>query len=243
MLFYKNKKIADKGFVINLPHRTDRREMADRTLSEMGFDGYEFIDGFVFDDPEWKKFGCTQTYLNCSKYIIENNLNDVFIFEDDIKIMSGVNSIDIDNIFNNWEIAQNTYDLISLGSRPVPGSHIIKDSDFFGTVSNTLCTQSWYYKKNFLEYMFETLKDFKESSHTHYKVLIDEFINDCCSHEHIWKRPNKLFKVGISIPMIFTQYPSFSDVENSTQNYEGWIEYCYWESLKNGENIENENTK
>jgi hypothetical protein len=35
--------------------------------------------------------------------------------------------------------------------------------------------------------------------------------------------------------MLFTQHGGFSDNENSEQNYDGWIEYCYWTAIKKGE--------
>lgn len=240
MISYKGKKIADAGFVINLPHRTDRKSKTKEILDNLGFEGYEFIDGHVFDDPEWKKFGCTQTYINIAEIMMLNDWEDIIIFEDDIKIMNGVSINDIDDIFDNWDEAKQNYDLISFGSRPLPGAKINKDSERFGRVSNTLCQHAWYYQKNFIEYMYNSLKNLQNPEDMFYRVFIDEFVNDCCSHEQIYKTKNKLFKVGITIPLVFTQTGGFSDIENSEQNYDGWIEYCYWEAIKNGEKYNKE---
>jgi hypothetical protein len=85
--------------------------------------------------------------------------------------------------------------------------------------------------------VYENLLGFKDPNHPYFKVVIDEFINDCCSHDDISKIPNKLFKSGITIPMMFTQLQSHSDNEQQFMNFEGWIEDSYWNALKNGENL------
>lgn len=50
-VYYKDKKIADAGYVINLPHRTDRKESVIKLLNELEITGYEFIDGVILDNP------------------------------------------------------------------------------------------------------------------------------------------------------------------------------------------------
>ena len=82
--------------------------------------------------------------------------------------------------------------------------------------------------------LYETLKDFNDPNSTHYRVVIDEFISDCTSHDYICKKPNKLFRAGITIPMMFTQQPSYSDNEGDFMNYQGYIEDSYWNALNNG---------
>jgi FkbM family methyltransferase len=44
-LFYKGKKIADRGCIINLPERTDRKISIEKTLTDLNFSGFEFVDG------------------------------------------------------------------------------------------------------------------------------------------------------------------------------------------------------
>jgi hypothetical protein len=235
MLTYKGKKIADRGVVVNLPHRKDRREKSDSVLKSLGFDGYEYIEGIVHTEQEWKRYGLTQTYINCAKNAIDDNIESLVVFEDDIKIMNGVSVEDFDKIFEKWDAFSENYDLIAMGTRPLIDSTITKDDENFGTVSNTLCTQAFLYKRTFLDYLYNTLKNYNVPGDPYYKVIIDEFINDCCSHEIIYKTKNKLFKVGITIPMLFTQHSGFSDIENSEQNYDGWMEHCYWTAIKKGE--------
>lgn len=233
-LKYKNKIIADAGFVINLKKRTDRKEKITEILNSIGFSNYKFEKGVIFEDPEWRKYGCTQTFLNIFQKAIDNDYKSIIIFEDDAKKMDSIDTSQIDKIFNDWNSNKKKYDLIALGTRPLSGSRIYQDSDCFGTVTNALCAHGFYYTKKFMKYALETLGNFKDSNSPYYKVIIDEFINDCCSHEQIYKTKNKIHRVGITIPMILTQYGSFSDNENQEMNYDVFIEGCFWEAYHNG---------
>jgi hypothetical protein len=232
---YKDIIIADKGFVLNLPDRTDRRDYVLNTLNELNISGWEFEDGVRFDDPEWRRYGCTQAYINMFKKAIDNDYESIIVFEDDIKKTGMISLEQIDEIFKQWPIQSKKYNLIALGTRPFWESKITKDSENFGTLSNCLCTQSFYFNREFINYAYETLSCYNDPTCSHFRVVIDEFISDCCSHEQICKIPNKIFKVGITIPMMFTQSYGYSDNEQTFMNYEGWIEDSYWSALKNGE--------
>jgi GR25 family glycosyltransferase involved in LPS biosynthesis len=240
-LHYKGKKIADAGFVINLSDRLDRRHNVDSVLRELEFDGYEFFDGFRFFDDEWRRYGCTQTFLNIFETALNSGYESIVIFEDDVKKMNSCSIEQMDKIFQNWELGSENFDVIALGTRPLQGSKIIQKNDYFGKITNSVCAHAFYYKKDFIEYIYNNLKEFKNPESKHYKVYIDEFINDSCSHEIVYKTPNKLFNIGITIPMIFTQGKSYSDNELSDQNYDGWIEDSFWAALNEGKNITTEN--
>lgn len=237
MITYKGKKIADKGFVINLPYRMDRKYHTELLLKDLGFDGYEYISGVIFDEEEWKVYGCTQTYLNIFEIALNENLDSVVIFEDDIKVMNGTEISHFDSVFDKWEKFSNHYDFIALGSRPIEGSKIYREDENFGRVTNTLCTQAFFYKRNFFEYFYETMKNYKNSSDPYYRVVVDEFFSDCCSHEILCKKENKLFNVGITIPMLFTQRDGYSDNLKCYEKYDEYLEKCYWGALKLGDEI------
>lgn len=243
MLSYKGNKIADKGYLINLPYRVDRKEKTLKLLSELGFEGYEIVDGVVFDDPEWKIYGCTQAYLNCFKTALENNWDSVVIFEDDIKVMNRTKISDIDAIFSKWGFFSNYFDLIGLGTRPIEGSKIFRIDEHFGKVTNTLCTQAFFYKKNFIEYFYNNMKNYTVPDDPYYRVIVDEFFSDCCSHEIVCKKRNKLFNVGITIPMIFTQRDGYSDNLKSYEKFDEYLDKCYWNALKLGDEITNKVVK
>lgn len=234
MITYKGKKIADKGLVINLPHRTDRKESSNELLKSLGFEGYEYIDGVIKEDPWWRRYGAVQAFLNCAKVVLDENLDSLIIFEDDIKVMNHVTEEDFKKVFDKWDNFTEYYDIIALGTRPLPDAKIVKDDENFGTLSNCVCAQAFYFKRPFLEYFYENLKNYEDPNDPYYKVIHDEFINDCCSHEIIYKKRNKLFKVGITIPMLFSQHGGWSDNEWGEYNHDGWIEHCYWQAVEKG---------
>jgi hypothetical protein len=232
MVSYKGKKIADKGFVINLPYRMDRRYHTELVLKKYGFGGYEYIDGVIYDDPEWRVYGATQSFLNCAKIALDEGLESIIIFEDDIKVMNGTQESDFDKIFEKWDKFYDYFDLIGMGTRPLEGARIERIDEHFGKVSNALCAQAFLYKRNFLEYFYETLKNYNDPNDPYYRVIHDEFFNDCCSHEILCKQKNKLFNVGITIPMLFTQRDGYSDNLQCYEKYDEYLERCYWDALR-----------
>jgi len=102
-LFYKGKKIADRGYIINLPHRTDRLESSTKLLDELGFTGYEIFEGVVMENPEFKKLGSTASFLKIFEEVLKSDDQDLIVFEDDIKLIDNVNKFDLDKIFNDWD--------------------------------------------------------------------------------------------------------------------------------------------
>ena len=232
MITYKGKKIADKGFVINLPYRMDRKYHTELLLKELGFEGYEYINGVIFDDPNWRVYGHVQAYLNCAKIALDEGLESIVIIEDDIKVMNKTMTSDFDSVFSKWDFYSNYFDLIGLGTRPIEGSKVYRVDEHFGRVTNALCTQAFFLKKDFLEYFYNNMKNFNVPEDPYYRVLADEFLNDCCSHEILCKKENKLFNVGITIPMLFTQRDGYSDNLKCYEKYDEYLERCYWDALK-----------
>jgi len=101
MLKYKDIKLADAGFIINLPERSDRREEVIKKMEELEITGYEFIDGVKFEEPEWARYGCTQSFINVFNKSVENNYESIIIFEDDLTQTDQITKEDIDKIFES----------------------------------------------------------------------------------------------------------------------------------------------
>jgi autotransporter strand-loop-strand O-heptosyltransferase len=233
-LYYKGVKIADRGFLINLPHRTDRLESSTKLLDELGFTGYEIFEGVVIDDLEHKKLGCTASYLKMFEEFLSSTDEDVLVFEDDIKLLGGTTSKDLDNIFSDWSSIKNQYDIVALGTKLLPRSEIILSGNTHGSFEEMLCTQSFYYKRNIIKHIQEQLSGFLTPEHYLYKCTIDMFLNDCSCEKYrfIHSFRHKKFNFGITIPMIFSQTNSYSDNEGQNQNYENEMEKSFYNALK-----------
>ena len=77
------------------------------------------------------------------------------------------------------------------------------------------------------------MTEFLTPSSPFHKCAVDMFLNDCSSETYrfIHDERHKKFDFGITVPMLFTQGPSFSDSEGRDQDYEDDMERAYWESL------------
>ena len=232
-VYYKDKKIADAGYVINLPHRTDRKESVIKLLNELEITGYEFIDGVVLDNPEYRKMGCNAAYVNLFSKFLSSNSQNVIVFEDDIKLMNGVSKSEIDAIFDNWDETVSNYDVVGLGVKLLPRTEIKLKGKTHGSFEEMLCTQSLFYKRHFVEHWMTIMTEFLTPSSPFHKCAVDMFLNDCSSETYrfIHDDRHKKFDFGITVPMLFTQGSSFSDSEGRDQDYEDDMERAYWESL------------
>jgi autotransporter strand-loop-strand O-heptosyltransferase len=238
-VYYKDKKIADVGYVINLPHRTDRKENVIKLLNELDITGYEFIDGVILENPEYKKFGCTAAFINAFEKFLSTEAETVIVFEDDIKLMNNVSKNDVNNIFNNWSETISNYDVVALGTKLLPRSEIKIVGKTHGSFEEMLCAQSFFYHRHFVEHLFTIMKEYSDKNSPFNKCAIDMFLNDCSSSNYrfIHNDKHKKFKFGITIPMIFTQAPTLSDNEGKIQDYEDEMESAFWKSLnKNKKN-------
>jgi len=232
-LFYKGKKIADRGCVINLPERNDRRINIEKTLTELNFSGFEFVDGVVMENEEYKKLGCTQAYMNIFQDFLDSDMQNILIFEDDLKLMDGVTEKQLDKIFDNWHESVERYDVLALGIKLLPRSKIYPNSETDGSFKEMLCSQSLFYKRNFIEHYVDQMKNYLDPSHYLYKCTIDMFLNDSTNSQFRFRHGagHKVFDFGITIPMIFTQTLSYSDNENKIQNYDSIMKDVFWKSL------------
>ena len=244
-LYYKNIKISDAGYIINLPQRVDRKESVIKILNKLEISGYEFIDGTIIDNPEYRKLGTTETYLKIFKNFIKSDLENIIVFEDDIKLMNGVTKNHLDNIFTEWDKTVKNYDLVSLGTKLLPRSEIKVKGETHGSFEEMLCCQSFFYHKHFAEHFVSQMENYMDPKHYLYKCAVDMFLNDCsCEEFRFIHSPNhKKFNFGITIPMVFTQADSFSDNEIEFQEYDNVMENYFWVSLnknnkKNNYNIE-----
>jgi autotransporter strand-loop-strand O-heptosyltransferase len=233
-LLYKGKKIADKGYILNLPERTDRLESTKKLLDELGFEGYEVFSGIKFENPEFRKLGCTASYISLFENVVSSSIEDIVVFEDDIKLMNSTSKYDLDSIFNDWDEIKERYDVVALGTKLLPRTKIKVNGDTHGSYQEMLCTQSFYYKRPIIEHTYEQLKNFTHPSSHFYKCTIDMFLNDCSCEQYrfIHSDKHKKFEFGITIPMIFSQSSSYSDNEKREQDYDEIMEQSYFNALK-----------
>ena len=225
-VYYKNTKIADEAYVLNLPSRPDRREKVNSILTYLGFRGYKFYEAVKIENEELEKMGCTESELRILNQFLMGDSQDVIIFEDDLKLMSGVSEKELDEIFLNWEETKNQYDIVALGTKLLPRSVIIPQGKTHGSFKEMLCTQAFYYKREIAKHVVENLSNYTNPEHYLYKCTIDMFLNDCSNEQYRFRHnpEHKIFNFGITLPMIFVQDSDYSDLEKKHENYENMME-------------------
>ena len=172
----------DKVFVINLEHRTDRKNAIITELKRVGITNYEFFKAiqpteqmiatwnpnFINPLPEWLKhnncdktkykigaLGCMLSHIEIIKKCIENKYENVLILEDDtiFKIGNGIK-------FNKvMDILQPQLTDLNFGLLYLTGNHraaiLEKISDNINKVVNTYTTGSYIINKRVMEYILK----------------------------------------------------------------------------------------
>ena len=69
------------ALVINLEHRTDRREHVIQELTKLHGVTYEFVNAIKHEDAN---IGCTLSHQRCIQIAKDRDLNHIMILEDDV---------------------------------------------------------------------------------------------------------------------------------------------------------------
>ena len=131
--------IIDKIFIINLAHRTDRKEHMINEMKKQNISNYEFFDAirptlkevnewnsnycnYVKKDVHPLKFdnyrigclGCLKSHIEVIKIALTRNYKNILILEDDTEFIT-----DISKLYEYSEQIDNNYDMLYLC-----GSHL-----------------------------------------------------------------------------------------------------------------------
>ena len=188
-----------KAFVINLPERTDRMELFKENQFPFEVERFEAIK----TDPGWD--GCTLSQL----IILRKQKEFPFIiFEDDCVLL------------HPWEVVETAmkqlpedWDLLYLGAtlmRPIE-----KYSENLFRLKNGYCAHAIIYNsKRVVDYILSRYNDFFIFSNERHTL-------DVFYYSQVQER----FNCFIVSPLVATQRPGFSDIENMNVNYEQIINH------------------
>jgi GR25 family glycosyltransferase involved in LPS biosynthesis len=243
MVTWNNQYICEAGFVINLNSRIDRYERSKESLISCNFLGVERFDAVVINDPNFTKYGCTQSHIEIAKLQVENNWKYVLYLEDDI-VPDIFYSYEIDNnkinkskVFDN--IIKDFFlfnpDVLWLGVRPEGETKFI--SNTLVEPTKTLMSHAYIGSIKYAEFLLDNLK-YKDMSHFSGGWPIDFFISQITTKDD-WRlsaydtknifKQNDL-KIMVTTPMIFNQGESHSNLTDNFVDYKTWVQgsYNYW---------------
>lgn len=240
MVTWFGEKICDAGFIINLDERKDRLDRVTKNLKVSGFSGLERFSAVKIKKGNFTKYGCTQSHIDIAKKQIENNWEYVLYLEDDIICDFYYNSKIPENKINKELIAHNIIseiknkkpDVLWLGVRPEEKVEYI--SNFLVRPKKTLMSHAYVGSIKYARFLVDNLK-YEDNNHFSGGYPIDFFISqinirndwriESFDKKNIIK--NNDLKIFMSIPMIFNQGKSFSDLTDKEVSYETWIRGCY----------------
>lgn len=240
MVTWFGKKLCDKGFLINLAERTDRLYRSLDNLRETNIDGVERFEACKIHDPNYLKYGCTQSHIEIAKLQIENGWEYVLYLEDDIvKDLFYCYETDNQNI-NLEKISEEIIkdlnllkpDVLWLGVRPEKDAE--KITNVFLKPSSTLQSHAYIGSLKFATFLVNNLK-YQDSSHYSFTYPIDFFMTQIIEkncHRIINSIDNSSIMnndivIYMTTPMIFNQGESFSDLLDRDVDYKTWIKGCY----------------
>jgi GR25 family glycosyltransferase involved in LPS biosynthesis len=227
---WRNKYIADSGFLINLNRRTDRLDESLLEFDRIGIDGiqrYEAVE--IEKESMFSLLGCAQTHINIMKTQVESNSSSVMVFEDDFFLKE-------DNVINNRQfdslidiIVNYDYDLLMMGtSLKSQTEYKSLMVDVPKILNQTTCYIS---KLPFAKFTVSNY-DFTNQNSIMFGEQIDTFINTLVTRKH-WKYDHEIYdsekilnhnlKIFCINPILFYQRKSFSDISKKLVNLSDYV--------------------
>lgn len=192
----------DEIWCINLDHRTDRWKNAQKEFDKLNIK--DKVNRFSAIKKDDGRIGVIKSVLNILKYAKEKNLNNILIFEDDIKFLNVDN---FENILNN-SINQlpDNWQLFYLGANLNTKNN--KYSDNLVQLKNAYAAHSIAYNKNIFNKIIYYAEDINRINNI--KDVYDVFLTKIQNN-------NLSFATH---PLLSTQLQSYSDIEKCHVNYD-----------------------
>jgi len=190
---------------INLNHRTDRNSQVLSELKKV-FSPSQIIRQQAVYTPHMSGIGCAQSHINCIKYAIENNLDNILIVEDDFSFTASPEQVNekINHLYNSTN-SFTSFDICLFAHHLFDSNKI---DEHLSRLLNVQTTSCYLLNKKFYNTLLQNFEEARSllsaNTRLYDKYAIDQY----------WK---KLMKDNIFIgftPAIGKQRPSYSDIEH-----------------------------
>jgi GR25 family glycosyltransferase involved in LPS biosynthesis len=191
----------DNIFVIHLSHRFDREAHIKKQFNELNlkYQFFEAINGYElrYNGKLLKgEEGIRQTHLQILQYAKTNNLDHLFICEDDVvfdeRMLSALE-----------EATKNDFDILYLGGNHKEQPYFVKQGLL--KVNNTVCLHAVIIKKHMYDLLIRTIINNYDLSVDDAYALIQDKYNVLCTYPHLaWQKED------------------YSDIQNKFVKYE-WL--------------------
>lgn len=213
------KELAQIGFYINLDESIERREFIEKQINEFNIKNLHRFSALT---DEVVHYSCTKSHRAVFEYCLANNIDNVFVAEDDFYIQSKIDinnslSTNLDTVLDSLNNLHN-FDVIMFGCNPKKS--LIPIGGNLAINSNS--TGAWAYSIN--------------SRAMRYILDNYEYTKDYYAIDNILPELNyKGFKTVVTIPQIVshrdgicsTLQPHIGTTQYSTWINGNWSKYLY----------------
>jgi GR25 family glycosyltransferase involved in LPS biosynthesis len=191
----KNFNDIKNVIYINLESRIDRKKHFENEIKKINLEAIRF--NAILNDNGEK--GCLLSHIRCLENAIENNLDHILIFEDDVVF---TNPDLLIQQFNNFVETHDNWDVILLGGN---NRDTYKEMDICSIKIKAVFSTVAYLVNG--HYMKKLLNNFKES------LLINKAVDDG------WIKLQNIDNWYLIIPLSVNQLEGYSDILKKNVNY------------------------
>jgi hypothetical protein len=197
----------DKILYINLDSRVDRRLLFLKECERVGVPANRLhrIDAIL--NEKRGAIGCTRSHIQALTYAIDNNLNNILIFEDDVNFIENLKTIYI--ILKLLEDMKDKFDVVQLTAFDIkPRSPYLNflDKCNYCTMGTGYIVNKSFMKK-LRDNMLKGVEKLEETNQNQYTM------------DHYWNTLQPVSKWYTLKNRIIYQRKSYSDNENTVTNY------------------------
>ena len=172
-------------FIINLPHRIDRKEHMLSEIKKIKCDSYEFIDAISHENPG---IGCNLSHLKCIEMAKDQKLEYVLILEDDVSFTENINDILYKSL---TDVQKFDWNLLYLGGNLKDKATYV--TDYLLRVKSVNTTHAYIIHQSFYDIVLNLTPE----------IIIDRH----------YRRLADIYPMYMCAPMVAFQIPSFSDLQ------------------------------
>ena len=213
-------EFAEKGFYINLKKSVERKEKVERQIEEFNIEG---LIRFGALTDEMIQYSCTKSHLQVFRTCIENNIESVFVAEDDFNIESILYQPNSEPVLFEEKIKLLKQDLDNLewdvflfGCNPK--THLVPLTNNVAIVNKSTGAWAYVIKKRAFNFLLENLNYKKDY------IAIDDYLPILNDSGFVTLTSIPL-TIGHSVGFVSTLQP------NGPVNYTDWIRGNYHKFL------------
>jgi len=203
-----NYNFFDKIYCINLITRNDRYMSATNTFNKLNIKNVEFCR--VNKSDKGGRYGCFESHIDIIKKSLKLNLNNILIFEDDIRPSNYYNLELLNNSIKFMK--NNNWDVFYLG-------YLASNKNYF---RDNIFMSHNNISKNIISYNPGATHAYCLNNNSMKKILLhyEKYINN--THYDMFLTNKKIFNNYCTIPMLFEQNWCY-DIDNSIHGFDEYF--------------------